>query len=267
MMALQWAPPSSSLIAEIFLQHTENTHLARLSHKHKIINYFRYVDDILLIFDPDHTDIQAILTDFNTLHPNLAFTAEIETDVIHYLDISIHKTPKGLKTAIFRKPTFTDTIIPYMSNNPTQHKYTAVRFLYNRLNSYNLQKQEYDKELNVIHNILHNNSFPVPTHKQHPHNTPQQQLIQTSRRKWANFTYIGKEKLYITNACRHTDLKIAFRTNNILENLLKETHPLTNFHHLESTNSPAQIAIRPTYDRPEDASLNVTTNTKGFPQQ
>ena len=29
--------PSSGLIAEFFLQHTENTHLARLSHKHRII--------------------------------------------------------------------------------------------------------------------------------------------------------------------------------------------------------------------------------------
>ena len=38
--------PSSGLIVEIFLQHIENIHMARLSMKHKIINYFRYVDDI-----------------------------------------------------------------------------------------------------------------------------------------------------------------------------------------------------------------------------
>jgi len=82
------------------------------------------------------------------LHPNLLLTAEIErNNIINYLDISIHKTPKGLKTSIFRKPTFTDTIIPYMSNHPAQHKYIAVRFLYNRLNSYNPQEQEYEKNL------------------------------------------------------------------------------------------------------------------------
>jgi len=39
--------------------------------KENKINYFRYVDDILLIFDSYHTDIQAILVGFNTLHPNL----------------------------------------------------------------------------------------------------------------------------------------------------------------------------------------------------
>ena len=93
---------SSGLIAEFFLQYTENTHLARLSHKHKIINYFRYVDDIL-IFDPNHTDIQAILTDFNTLCPNLSFTAEIETDnIISYLDIH-SKNPQRTKNCHLQK--------------------------------------------------------------------------------------------------------------------------------------------------------------------
>jgi len=134
--------PLSGFIADFFLQRTENTHLAYLSHKHSIINYFRYEDDILIIFDSTHSDIQTILTDFNALHPNLHFTAEVERDqTINYLDISIHKTPNNLRTSIYRKPTFTDTIIPYTSNHPTQHKYASVKFLFNRLNSYDLQEQ------------------------------------------------------------------------------------------------------------------------------
>jgi hypothetical protein len=89
--------PLSGLIAEFFQQHTENTHLATLSHKHKIINYIRYVDDVLVLYDSTHTDIHNILTDFNAIHPNLQFTAEIEVDsTIHYLDISIHRSPNSL---------------------------------------------------------------------------------------------------------------------------------------------------------------------------
>jgi hypothetical protein len=76
------------------------------------------------------------------------------------LDISIHKTPNNLKISIYRKPTFTDSIIPYTSNHPTQYKYATVKFLFNRLNSYDLQEPEYKQELNTIHNILRNNSFP-----------------------------------------------------------------------------------------------------------
>jgi hypothetical protein len=91
---LAMGAPSSGLIAEIFLQHTEHQHIAELSAKHKIINYFRYVDDILIIYDSNHSDIQDILADFNTLHPNLHFTAETEKDnTINYLDLSIQRTP------------------------------------------------------------------------------------------------------------------------------------------------------------------------------
>jgi hypothetical protein len=103
-------------------------------HKHHIINYCRYVDDIFLIFDSNHTSIHNILKDFNALHPKIKFTAEVETNhSLNYLDIIIHKTLTNFNIAIYRKPTFTDTIIPYTSNHPAQHKYTAVRFLYNRL--------------------------------------------------------------------------------------------------------------------------------------
>jgi len=62
--------PSSGLIAESFLQRTENSHLIHLTHKHKTVNYCLYADDILLIFGSNHTNIQKILDDFNPLTPN-----------------------------------------------------------------------------------------------------------------------------------------------------------------------------------------------------
>jgi hypothetical protein len=126
--------PSSGLIAEIFLQHIEHSNLTHLTHKHKIINYSRYVDDILLIFDSNHTCIQKILDDFNSLHPKLQFTAETETDhTLNYLDLSIHRTPTNIKTAIYRKPTFTNTIIsspsppiiPHTTNTQQSDTYTT----------------------------------------------------------------------------------------------------------------------------------------------
>jgi hypothetical protein len=70
---LAMGAPSSSILSEIFMQHTEQAHIPRLSEKHKLINYFRYVDDILLIFDTNKTNIQSILTDLTpyTLTLNL----------------------------------------------------------------------------------------------------------------------------------------------------------------------------------------------------
>ena len=210
------------LIAEIFLQHLEHLHLAHLACKHEIINYCRYVD-IFLIFDSNNTYIQNILKDFNALHPNLQFTVETEENqALNYLDITIHRTPTSFKTAIYRKPTFTNTIIPYSSNHPTHHKYAAVRSLFNRLDSYNLQHEEYQHELNIIHNIVQNNSFPIKPHTP----KPPQLMDPKTPKKWANFTYVGKETSYITNIFRQACLKIAFRTKNTIGNLLSHKNPL-----------------------------------------
>jgi len=105
---LAMGAPTSGLIAEFFLQNLENIHLAHLTEKHKIARYFHYVDDILLIYDPDHTNIQDITNNFNFLHPNLKFTTELETNnKLNYLDITIHRTPTGWKISIYRVPTFT----------------------------------------------------------------------------------------------------------------------------------------------------------------
>jgi hypothetical protein len=216
--------PSSNIISETFLQHIEHTHLPHLTQKHRLVNYARYVDDILLIYDSLHTDLQSILHDFNSLHHNLHFTGETErNNAISFLDITIHKNPTNIRISVHRKPTFTDTIIPYTSNHPAQHKYVAVSFLYNRLNSYQLQPAEYRQEENTIHNILHNNSFPILPKKTNWQNIPKTQ-------SWATLTYTGKETTYIAKLFKHTNVKIAYCTNNNLLRLLTPNpRPLDSF--------------------------------------
>jgi len=72
--------PTSGIIVEFSLQKLEDAHLTHLSNKHKIFRYFRYVDDILILCYSNHTDIDNIQNDFNTLQPNMKFTAETETN-------------------------------------------------------------------------------------------------------------------------------------------------------------------------------------------
>jgi len=105
--------PTSGTIVEFFLQNLEDTHLTQLSNKHKIVRYFRYVDDTLIICDSSHTDINNIQNDFNTIHSNMKFTVETESNnKINFLDVTIHRIPTNWKISIYRKPSFTDTIIP-----------------------------------------------------------------------------------------------------------------------------------------------------------
>jgi len=164
------------------------------------------VDDILIIYDSRHTDIKNIQEDFNTLHPNMKFTAEPESNnELNFSDITIHKTPTKWTTSIYRKPSFTDGIIPYSSNHPPQHKHAGIRYLHNRLNTYHLQHEEYKEELDTIHDIMQNKGFPIHTHI---HPTPRQPTMTSSQKagktahKWAHtvvFDYITFSKFHTNN--------------------------------------------------------------------
>jgi len=107
-------------------------------------------------------------------------------------------------------------------NHPPQHKHAAIRYVYNRLNTYHLQNDEYGEEFDTIH-IMLNNGFPVHTHNAPTPRQPTMTLqpkTDTTTQEWAPFTYIGRETTFITNFFKKTDLGITLRTNNSLQKLL-----------------------------------------------
>jgi hypothetical protein len=150
----------------------------------------------------------------------------VETDNnINFLDINIHRNPSNWNISIYRKPTFTDTLIPYSSNHPAQHKFAAVRFLHNRPNTYDLTTEAYELEKQTIQNTLANHSLPngllnTSSIKTRIHKA-QDQL---EKQKWATFTYTGKETIYITNIFRKTNIKIPFCIQNTTGNRLTPKH-------------------------------------------
>jgi hypothetical protein len=123
--------------------------------------------------------------------------------MINYLDITIHRTPTDWRVSIYRKPTFTDTIIPYTSNHPTKHKFAAIRFLYKRMNTYDLLTEDYKHEEQIIQNILVNNSFPIcPQNASSLRKREHKEPKPIEKQKWATFTYNGREMTFITNVSR-----------------------------------------------------------------
>jgi hypothetical protein len=163
------------------------------------------------------------------IHPNLIFTAEQEKDnKLNFLDITIHKTPNNWEFGIYRNPTFTDTIIPYDSNHPHQHKYATTRFLHNRLHTYNILGDHLKTETSTITNILQNNGFPTQPPKLHPKPTKEittNSHTNTPTPTWTTFTYTGKETYLITKLFNKTNIKIGFKTNNTNAQKTQHRHP------------------------------------------
>jgi hypothetical protein len=87
---LAMGAPTSSIFAETFIQYLELNHIIKILKKHHIIDYYRYVDDILIIYNYEHTNIQDTLQDFNNVHPNIQYTMETQiNNKLNYLDIAI----------------------------------------------------------------------------------------------------------------------------------------------------------------------------------
>jgi hypothetical protein len=120
---LAMGAPSSAILAEIYLQSLEHNKIYNILIKHKIKGYFRYVDDILIIYELQTTNIQNVLHEFNNIHKDIQYTKEDETNnTINFMDLTIHRTERKLAYNIYRKPTTTDTMIHQSSCHPKQHK-------------------------------------------------------------------------------------------------------------------------------------------------
>jgi hypothetical protein len=71
---------SSPILWEIFIQYMEHIQILDILTRYKIITYSRYVDNILIIYNKDSTNIEHVLLEFNALHPKIQFTMEMEVD-------------------------------------------------------------------------------------------------------------------------------------------------------------------------------------------
>ena len=88
----------------------------------------RYIDDVLATVKKDKTD-DILQTTINNTTKNIKFTKEEEHDnELAFLDVLTTKTDNGtLAAQVYRKKTqYTDQIVNYNSNHPTQHNTKSV---------------------------------------------------------------------------------------------------------------------------------------------
>jgi hypothetical protein len=67
---LAMGAPMSAILAETFIQHLEHTTIYPILNEHQIIDYYRYVDDILIIYNEQYTNIENTLDEFNNIPLN-----------------------------------------------------------------------------------------------------------------------------------------------------------------------------------------------------
>jgi hypothetical protein len=120
----------------------ENTKIFEILQNSKI-----EVDNILIIYNENCTNIEEVHKLFNTITPDLKFTLEQEKDkILNFLDITITRTESQLTFDIFRMPTTTHTIIPRGSCHLLEHKIAAMRYYITRIDTYLLDQEKSKKK-------------------------------------------------------------------------------------------------------------------------
>jgi len=226
---LAMGAPTSAIFSEIYLQYIEHTLLIDILSNNHIIGYFRYVDDILLIYDIEITNINKLLEQVNNTTPNLNFTIETEqNNMLNFLDITIHRNPKKFEFSIYRKPTVTNHIIPKDSCHPPSHKLSAIRFLTDRMHTYPISEHSRVTEANNIKHILQVNKYDT-WHTSRKHTKPKNHSKTSNMpNKRALFTYFGRETTKITNIFQKLGIQIAFQTKHTIGKLLQNHHKTRN---------------------------------------
>jgi hypothetical protein len=109
--------PTSTILAEVFLQYLEHILIADILKIHQITDYYRYVDDIFIVYNTQKTNISNTLKEFNAIHHKVKFTMEQQSqNKLNYLDLTTTTHNNELNFEIYRKPTSTD-LLPIIRMN------------------------------------------------------------------------------------------------------------------------------------------------------
>jgi hypothetical protein len=95
-----------------------------------------------------------------------------------------------------------------------------IRYLYNRNQEYMTTPKDKQQEDKIINHILQVNKYNTLPKMKEKKRKNQEDTHNNITPKWAKFTYTDRETHIITKLFRHTDLWIAYKTNNNLRKLL-----------------------------------------------
>ena len=148
--------PTSSVVAEIYMQAHETTALTTAEHAPRV--WKRFVDDVFLIIKRAH--LEQFHEHINALHPKIQFTIEYEKDgSIPFLDTLVTRNEGNISVSVYRKPTHTDQYLNFTSNHQTSCKESVVFSLLDRAINVVSGENDRQKEITHINNALKANGY------------------------------------------------------------------------------------------------------------
>ena len=106
------------------MYYIENTFLS--SFNLKPTAYFRYIDDIFLIWPHGIDTLLTFLENANRTHPNISFTYEYSSTAVSFLDVIIKINNGIISTSLYKKNTDNHRYLHYTSCHPMHMKNSII---------------------------------------------------------------------------------------------------------------------------------------------
>ena len=121
---LAMGSPLSAVLACLFMETLEVDHYMEVVGPRVV--WLRYVDDIIVVV-PCRTDLPALLTRLNAVHPSIQFTVEEEqNECLPFLDTVVTRQDSGPVFRVYRKPTNKDDFVHFFSHHSRRTKEDIV---------------------------------------------------------------------------------------------------------------------------------------------
>lgn len=120
------------------------------------------MDDIFIIWDDSKDQLDKCLAFIENSTDFLKFSHVFSYEKINYLDITIYKntTEQRFETTIFRKPTYSNTLLHFSSVHPIHQKKALVKGQGVRLARMISENHEFLDQIKILKGMLINRGYP-----------------------------------------------------------------------------------------------------------
>ena len=154
---LAMGAPASPAIANIYMASLERKALDTWTGQ-KPKAWCRFVDDVFTIVK--RAEVNDLLKHLNDQHPSIKFTLETESDdKLPFMDVTVHRIGKHLRTTVYRKPTHSGRYLNFSSHHPPSAKRSVVQSLHQRIAYVTTSETDRQDEKGRIESELQQNGY------------------------------------------------------------------------------------------------------------
>ena len=151
----------SCTYADLFMGNFETRKIYPLI-EGKHLCYYRFRDDIFMIWTGGESALKKFLEDVNKLHDSIKFESKYSRERSDFLDITINITSeRTLSTTLYRKPTDRNAYLHYNSYHPLKQKRNIPYGQYLRAKKICSEEEKSKEAMQVIKKKFFNRGYPT----------------------------------------------------------------------------------------------------------